>query len=194
MFRSTASAAFLLVIGAMISGCASDPQPAGASTATAPQSAGAAVHSPQTMAMLEAQSADETLSRTERLEMQILLGHLGYAVGAPDGVVGDRTRSAIRGYQASAGLPATGYYSRHLLVSLRAAVNSMDAARTATPSAPPAEQQAASQPAVEEPETAPETAPDTTNVTGGSGGSTNLILRRESERGGGGGGGGGGGW
>lgn len=187
MFRSTVSAASLLVIGAMISGCASAPLPAVESTAPAAQPTGAATQSPQTMAMLEAQSRDEPLSRTERLELQILLGHLGYAVGAPDGVVGERTRTAIRGYQASAGLPATGYYSRPLLVSLRAAVNSMDAARVATPSTPPAQPQAASQPAAE-------TAPETAKATTGSGSSTNLILRRAPERGGGGGGGGGGGW
>ena len=37
----------------------------------------------------------------------------------PDGVIGAKTRSAIRAYQAKSGLPADGYAGQRLLRRLR---------------------------------------------------------------------------
>ena len=51
-----------------------------------------------TRVALRTQTADVPLSQTERMEMQIQLSHLGYAIDAIDGVIGPRTRTAIRGY------------------------------------------------------------------------------------------------
>src|SRR3546814_12918663 len=40
--------------------------------------------------------------------MQQLLNQLGYDAGSPDGMVGDRTRRAVRAYQRDHGLAVTG--------------------------------------------------------------------------------------
>ncbi|MGQ9724108.1 MAG: peptidoglycan-binding protein [Tepidimonas sp.] len=42
------------------------------------------------------------------LEAQRKLNQLGYNVGAPDGKMGNKTRQALRAFQASRGLPQTG--------------------------------------------------------------------------------------
>jgi membrane-bound lytic murein transglycosylase B len=64
---------------------------------------------------------DETpiLSRTDRVELQTLLAQRKYDVGEPDGVIGRRTREAIRGYQRGAGMKPDGFATQALLQSLR---------------------------------------------------------------------------
>ena len=47
--------------------------------------------------------------------LQLLLARLGYDVGTPDGLMGERTRRAIQDYQRSMGLPVDGMASRRLL-------------------------------------------------------------------------------
>jgi localization factor PodJL len=51
-------------------------------------------------------------------EVQALLGDRGYNVGAPDGIIGARTRQAVREFQRTSGLPVTGMIDNGLLVSL----------------------------------------------------------------------------
>jgi len=53
--------------------------------------------------------------------VQQLLNDLGYNVGTPDGVIGSRTRTAIRAFQADEGLPQSGEPSRTLFDSLQTA-------------------------------------------------------------------------
>jgi membrane-bound lytic murein transglycosylase B len=62
---------------------------------------------------------EESLRRTEVEELQGLLLSLGFNPGAPDGVLGSRTRAAIRAYQRQAKLPADGYPTVLLLDGLR---------------------------------------------------------------------------
>lgn len=59
--------------------------------------------------------ADQSLVR----QIQQALNTRGYGVGTPDGVLGPRTRDAIRTYQADSGLPVTGQPSQTLLASLQ---------------------------------------------------------------------------
>lgn len=47
------------------------------------------------------------------------LNDLGYSAGPPDGIMGSKTRSAIRTYQADAGLAVTGDVSSDLLAKIR---------------------------------------------------------------------------
>lgn len=64
--------------------------------------------------------ADERpLLKADREELQGLLARRGYPVGKIDGIIGSGTRTAIRNYQRSAGLPADGYPSYDLLNRLR---------------------------------------------------------------------------
>ncbi len=59
------------------------------------------------------------LARTDRVELQMLLAQRKYDVGEPDGVIGRRTREAIRGYQRGAGMKPDGFATLALLQSLR---------------------------------------------------------------------------
>jgi membrane-bound lytic murein transglycosylase B len=63
------------------------------------------------------------LSRSERVELQTLLARRRYDIGETDGVIGRRTREAIRGYQRSIGAPPDGFATTTLLQSLRQAPN-----------------------------------------------------------------------
>ena len=60
------------------------------------------------------------MTREQAMELQLRLAHLGFDVGTPDGVVGSRTRAAVRDYQAKRGLPSDGYASLALLEQLQA--------------------------------------------------------------------------
>ncbi|OYT96887.1 MAG: murein transglycosylase [Pseudomonas sp. PGPPP3] len=62
---------------------------------------------------------DRQLGRSERIELQELLAHKGYAPGAADGIIGANTRKAVRAFQQSLGQPADGYPSHELLLQLR---------------------------------------------------------------------------
>lgn len=64
--------------------------------------------------------ADRPLSRAERRELQSLLIARGFDIGAADGFIGERTRTALRSYQTRAGLPATGDAGGRTLDALRA--------------------------------------------------------------------------
>lgn len=57
-------------------------------------------------------------SRQTVARVQASLRSLGYDIGPPDGILGPRTRAAIRAYQRRADLPATGIIDRRLMISL----------------------------------------------------------------------------
>ena len=65
--------------------------------------------------------SEVALSRMEVMELQDLLGRLGFDTGGVDGIVGSQTRNAIRGFQQQAMLPADGHPSSGLLRELRSA-------------------------------------------------------------------------
>lgn len=66
--------------------------------------------------------ADEkALARADVEEMQMLLNGLGIDAGTPDGVLGTRTREAVRSYQLQNNLTADGYPSYEILELLRGA-------------------------------------------------------------------------
>jgi membrane-bound lytic murein transglycosylase B len=62
---------------------------------------------------------ERELSRAERLELQQLLVQRGFYRGVPDGQFGPQTREALRGFQASLGVPADGFASSAMLERLR---------------------------------------------------------------------------
>ena len=62
---------------------------------------------------------DPGISRAERREVQERLNAHGFDVGAPDGMIGPRTRAAIEAFQASAGLPVDGRAGVRVLRALR---------------------------------------------------------------------------
>jgi membrane-bound lytic murein transglycosylase B len=61
---------------------------------------------------------ERALSRTERIQFQTDLGQLGFDAGMPDGVLGHKSRAALRQYQKSKGLPADGFATASLLAIL----------------------------------------------------------------------------
>jgi membrane-bound lytic murein transglycosylase B len=67
---------------------------------------------------------ERPLSRTERIAFQTDLSKLGFDTGTPDGVLGRKSRAALREYQKSKGLAADGFATAALLAMLEA-----DAAR-----------------------------------------------------------------
>jgi lytic murein transglycosylase len=60
------------------------------------------------------------LSLADRMTAQRALNALGFDVGAPDGVVGTKTRAGLRAWQASQGLVADGYLSAAMVEKLKA--------------------------------------------------------------------------
>ena len=65
---------------------------------------------------ISVQAADNTAMIKEA---QDKLNYLGFDTGTPDGQMGPRTRSAIRAFQRSIGLPETGEVDRRLLDELK---------------------------------------------------------------------------
>jgi lytic murein transglycosylase len=63
---------------------------------------------------------DPGLSRAERRDVQRLLAERGYDIGEPDGIIGQRTREAIKSFQATAGLPVDGHAGAKVLNALKA--------------------------------------------------------------------------
>ena len=62
---------------------------------------------------------DRPLSRLDVSEIQRILSVNGFDAGGADGVVGSKTRSAIKEFQKRAGLPADGYPSMGVFERLR---------------------------------------------------------------------------
>jgi len=65
---------------------------------------------------------DPGLSRAQRREVQERLIALGFDIGAADGMIGARTRTAIESFQRSAGLKANGRAGLRVLQALNTAV------------------------------------------------------------------------
>ncbi len=62
---------------------------------------------------------DLPMSRDQRVELQEILQSLGFDVAGVDGIIGTKTRDAIRGFQKARGLPADGHPSLVLLNRMR---------------------------------------------------------------------------
>jgi membrane-bound lytic murein transglycosylase B len=62
---------------------------------------------------------ERVLTRPERLELQQLLARAGYDVGEPDGMLGPRTRNALRAFQTASGAVPDGFPSTSILERLR---------------------------------------------------------------------------
>jgi lytic murein transglycosylase len=65
---------------------------------------------------------DPGLSRAERRELQALLIARGHDIGEPDGVIGARTREALKVVQGELGFESDGRAGQKALAALRAAV------------------------------------------------------------------------
>ena len=65
---------------------------------------------------------ERPLSRLDITDIQRILTANGYDAGGADGIVGSKTRSALKSFQKAAGLPADGYPSMGVLERLRAIV------------------------------------------------------------------------
>lgn len=63
---------------------------------------------------------EQPLNSDQRTQFQIDLQKLGYDIGTIDGVLGRKTRAALRAYQKSKGLPADGFPTMALLTRLNA--------------------------------------------------------------------------
>src|SRR5262249_41238793 len=63
---------------------------------------------------------ERALSRSERIAFQTDLQKLGFDAGTPDGVLGRKTRAALRQYQQARSLPADGFPTAALLARLDA--------------------------------------------------------------------------
>jgi membrane-bound lytic murein transglycosylase B len=61
-----------------------------------------------------------SLKRIERLSMQQGLSRLGFDVGGIDGVIGMKTRAAVRAFQKAHDLPADGYATPDLVARIAA--------------------------------------------------------------------------
>ena len=61
---------------------------------------------------------ERPLSRTDRLQFQSDLAKLGFDPGTSDGVLGRKTRAALRQYQNSKGLTPDGFATASLLAKL----------------------------------------------------------------------------
>jgi len=61
---------------------------------------------------------ERPLSRDERMRFQTALNAQGFDCGTPDGVLGRKTRNALRGYQKSRGVAADGFATASLLAML----------------------------------------------------------------------------
>lgn len=85
--------------------------------------------------LLGRQADNRRMSRDEAMELQTRLVRNGYDIGKVDGIIGARTRTALRQFQEAARLPADGYASLTLLEYLRAQDNAPLA--SPEPSPPP---------------------------------------------------------
>lgn len=67
--------------------------------------------------------AEANLSRSDVLEVQVMLARLGFDAGSADGILGTKTRSALQSFQRSRALPADGFPSAPVIEHLRAVVS-----------------------------------------------------------------------
>src|SRR6185369_2663114 len=67
-------------------------------------------------------SDDEPLSRDTVIDLQTRLAKLGFYTDEADGLLGPKTRSAVRLFQKQAGLPADGHPTPELVARLQKAV------------------------------------------------------------------------
>jgi membrane-bound lytic murein transglycosylase B len=79
---------------------------------------------------------ERALSRSERISFQTDLQKLGFDPGTPDGVLGRRTRAALRQYQKSKSLPADGFPTASLLGMLETEAAQKSALMPDNPAAP----------------------------------------------------------
>lgn len=70
--------------------------------------------------------------------VQVALSQLGYSVGTPDGVIGPKSRAAIRAFQVDSGLPTSGEPSRALYEKLQASIAKNSGPTQAAQAAKPA--------------------------------------------------------
>jgi membrane-bound lytic murein transglycosylase B len=61
---------------------------------------------------------EKPLSRSERIQFQANLAKLGFDPGVMDGVLGRKSRTALRQYQKAHGLPADGFPTASLLAGM----------------------------------------------------------------------------
>lgn len=66
----------------------------------------------------------ERVSRQQVVDLQRQLEALGFEAGEADGVIGARTRAALKAFQRSVGLPQDGYPSPEVMARVRAEVAS----------------------------------------------------------------------
>ncbi|MEO1224720.1 MAG: peptidoglycan-binding protein [Pseudomonadota bacterium] len=78
---------------------------------------------PETLPTPVAAGAAEPVDREGIREIQTLLSELGFSPGPADGIMGNRTRSAIQAYQRLIGTPVTGEADTQLLARLREAAS-----------------------------------------------------------------------
>ena len=78
------------------------------------------------------------LSNADRTGAQEALARLGFDPGQPDGLIGAKTRIALRAWQKARGLPADGYLSPDMLQRLRTEVGQANAASPTPSPLPPA--------------------------------------------------------
>jgi peptidoglycan hydrolase-like protein with peptidoglycan-binding domain len=64
-------------------------------------------------------TTEPPLTLAEREELQTRLNARGYDVGTVDGVLGLKTRKAVRKFQATIGWPQDGYPNKAVLDALR---------------------------------------------------------------------------
>ena len=87
-------------------------------------------------AAVEAPDAETTLNRRGVRESQKLLRQLGYKPGGVDGIVGPRTRTAVRAFQADLGVTPDGGLTEVLLEQLRTSASIQVAEPAPEPATP----------------------------------------------------------
>ena len=84
----------------------------------------------------EERPPNTALVRQRIARLQAQLASMGYDLGPADGVLGPRTRSAIRAFQAREGLPVTGTISERLEAALQSATRAFASKAPPTPRLP----------------------------------------------------------
>jgi len=79
-------------------------------------------HPGSTIAAPSASASAPTIAPYSLRNVQVALATLGYNVGSPDGVIGPKSRAAIRAFQVDSSLPVSGEPSIALYEKLQAAI------------------------------------------------------------------------